>query len=295
MLTVAPRSWRVDRFRYWLETNPRRRPYSARSVQAYVDQVNLFARWCFEQGLNPEKLTADDILDHLADMSGAGYASASITLRHVALRVYYEFVGRKPNPAKQIPVRQVQNQHGAPYSPREVVKLYAACKSYQERAIFLFMLGTGARKSETWQVTKDDINFDACTVRILGKGGQYRFVYLEPFVMDALEKHFEFADRLVTQRPNYLFRLMRSLGERAAIPGRHHPHRLRHTFATRWCEEGGQESELQLILGHTNPTMTQMYSREGRRQRALRTQSQLSIAARLLGPYGAAGRHEATG
>lgn len=275
----------MDRFRYWLQTQPRSKPYSPRSIQAYVDQVSLFIRWLADNQLDAMTMTTEDVLDHLADMAGVGYAPASISLRHIAVRIYLDHLGRKPNPAKDIPVRRGQMRPGEPYTPNEVARMYHACRDYRERAVFLILLGTGLRKGEVFGISRDDCNFAAGTIRVLGKGDQYRFVQAEPFVMDALITALEFSDRLCPQKHSeYVYRLVKELGKRAGVPGRHHPHRLRHTFAVQWCEAGGPESELQLILGHSSSRMTAYYSRVGRERRALRTMGTLAIASRLLGP-----------
>ena len=93
-----------------------------------------------------------------------------------------------------------------------------------------------------------------------------------------------FSDRLCHQKrgSDFVYRLVQRLAERAGIPGRHHPHRLRFTFAVSWCEAGGQESELMMALGHSTMRMTQHYSKVGRERRAMQSMQTLGIATLML-------------
>ena len=286
-MRFARRNLALDRFAYWLQTAPRpkrRRPYSPNSIRTYVHNASLYLRWCEANQLLPEQANGDDVLNYLAELTGSRFAPKTISLRHIAVELYYDYLQTRPNPARQVPLTEGKARNPAePYSSNEVARLYAACRDYQERAVFLLLLAAGPRRSEAYGVTRADVNFDAGTVWLHGKGSKDRLVHIEPIVANALQQAFEFHDQLCPQKSaEYVYRLMVRLGKRAGIPGRHHPHRMRVTFAVQWCEFGGQESELQVLLGHSSPSMTQYYSRVGRERRALKTMSGMQIASRLL-------------
>jgi site-specific recombinase XerD len=278
----------LDQFPYWLQTHPRVKPYSPRSIQAYSEQAALFQRWLDDNALNILKITKEDIIDHFSDMAATGYAPATIGLRHVSIRILFKFLidkgSVKTNPALDIPIQQARENSGQPYTAGEVAKMYQACRDYQERAVYMLLLGTGIRRSEVARISRDDCNFEVGTIRILRKGGAYQYIKPEPAVIDAVEAALEFDDRLCPQKrgADFVYRLVQRLAERANIPGRHHPHRLRFTFAVAWCEAGGQESELMMALGHSTMRMTLKYSRVGREQRAMRSMQTIGIAARML-------------
>jgi len=286
---AAQKRLAVQNFGYWLQTYPRTKPYSPRSIQSYTEQARLFQRWLDDNALTLERVRKEDIIDHLADMQSAGYAPCSISLRQVTIRRLFAYLldgGRvKANPSMDIPIRAAQNRSGEPYTQGEVAKMYHACRDYQERAVFMLLLGTGIRRSEVARISRDDCNFENGTIRILRKGGAYQYIKPEPAVIHAVEEALEFNDRLCPQKrgPDFVYRLVQRLAERANIPGRHHPHRLRFTFAVAWCEAGGQESELMVALGHTSMRMTNFYSKVGRERRAMRSMQSIGIATLLLG------------
>jgi integrase/recombinase XerD len=286
----AARRWGVDQFTYWLQV----KQYSPRTIALYTIAVRNWHRWCESESVEPLKARKGDILDWQAALLASGRKPSTLYCYLAALHVYYRYLLDeklvKRNIARDVPLKPAQVRSGEPYTPNELARMHRACRSHQERAVFLLMAGAGLRREEVWRVSRNDCNFETRTISVLGKGSKYRLVRVEPMVMDAVQRALEFSDRLCHQKsPMAIWEIVRRLAERAGIPGRHHPHRLRFTFAVEWCEAGGQESELQIILGHSNPKMTLYYSRKGRERRALKTMETLGIASRLLGAPEAAG------
>ena len=76
--------------------------------------------------------------------------------------------------------------------------------------------------------------------------------------------------------------LLRRIGEQAGV-AKVHPHRFRHTFA-RWAiESGAREIDVQLLLAHSDLTMTQHYARTYTSEQAVRAHAELSPVQRLVG------------
>jgi integrase/recombinase XerD len=75
--------------------------------------------------------------------------------------------------------------------------------------------------------------------------------------------------------------ILQRLGERAGVVGVH-PHRFRHTFATWAIESGAREIDVQLLLGHSDLTMTHRYARTYTSEQAVRAHAALSPVNRLV-------------
>ena len=74
--------------------------------------------------------------------------------------------------------------------------------------------------------------------------------------------------------------LLRRLGARVAVK-KVFPHRFRHTFATWAIESGAREIDVQMLLGHSDLTLTQRYARADTSEQAVRAHASLSPVARL--------------
>ncbi len=74
--------------------------------------------------------------------------------------------------------------------------------------------------------------------------------------------------------------ILTRLGERAGVL-HVYPHRFRHTFATWAIESGAREIDVQMLLGHSDLTMTQRYARTYTSEQAIRAHPQLSPVQRL--------------
>lgn len=134
----------------------------------------------------------------------------------------------------------------------------------------LTILDTGLRASEVLGLTKEDVDLEQLTIKVLGKGGKHRLV---PFSVELRKSLFRFlsggATRFIFGTHNNtkvsvrnLERDFNILGEKLGITGvRFSPHTLRHTFSVSYLRNGGNLEYLRRILGHSSLSTTQKYLR----------------------------------
>jgi integrase/recombinase XerD len=144
---------------------------------------------------------------------------------------------------------------------------------YRDLAIIIVLYGTGLRISELLGVRMDDIDFDSAQIRVMGKGGRERAVYMSAKVFKVLFKYvaqwrpkvasdyvFVHADGRPLSR-FYVAHRLRHYGREAGITKiRCSAHTLRHSFAVNYLRNGGDPFTLQKILGHSTLEMTRHYA-----------------------------------
>lgn len=227
----------------------------------------------------------------LGTLTRKGLASSTVRLRTLGLRVYYDYLKDarlvRTNQADKLPVKKQVSRPVQPFSDDDLRLMLDACESFTERAVYFLMLGGGLRRGEVFGIRKDDINFQAGTVRVVGKGNKPRVIAPGKHAMEALRLAMRHEPRLIkTISPHTIPRMVRKWAAAAGVSERAFPHRFRYTFATRFCEHGGGIDLLQTILGHSSIEMSMFYSKAGREQRALRAQQELNPADMLLSVAG---------
>jgi site-specific recombinase XerD len=136
------------------------------------------------------------------------------------------------------------------------------------------LFATGIRVAELAGLRDDDIDLTASVITILGKGGRQRRVYIPDAEIRELIVSYRHArdarehateSFLVNSRggaasPQYVRRLVRQLGENAALTRRITPHMFRHSVATYLLEEGVDIRYVQRLLGHRSIVPTEIYT-----------------------------------
>jgi len=147
----------------------------------------------------------------------------------------------------------------------QVDELLKAAKTCSERDYLLlrFMWRTGVRVSEVINVTPKDLEYKNGVVNIRkAKGGRQRRVPLDP---DTLQMLFDYvlARNIPEDRPVFsikrtqAFNLVKKYGNMAGV--KIHPHTLRHSFAIHLVRSGTDLRRVQLMLGHSSLSITQVY------------------------------------
>ena len=148
----------------------------------------------------------------------------------------------------------------------------------RDRAILEFLYATGCRVSEAAGLDLEDVDLEAGTVIVTGKGDKQRMVPLGGFAVRAIEAYL--SDRMSVRTPGRdpgalflnarggrltrqgLWGIVRKAAARAGIPlDRVSPHVLRHSAATHMVERGADLRSVQQLLGHATITTTQVYTR----------------------------------
>lgn len=147
----------------------------------------------------------------------------------------------------------------------QVVEMLDAAKTCSTRDYLLlrFMWRTGVRVSEAINVTPNDIEFKNSVVNIRkAKGGRQRRVLLDEETLKMLSDYVV-ALNTAEDRPIFpitraqVFNLVKKYG--AMIGVKIHPHTLRHSFAIHLVRSGMDLRRLQLLLGHSSLSITQVY------------------------------------
>lgn len=139
----------------------------------------------------------------------------------------------------------------------------------------LLLMDTGLRIDEAISLTQEDVNWDALTLRVQGKGNKQRLV---PFSQELRKMLFRYVSASKTSgvihpSPTLLFttknntkfsqrnllRQFHKIGKLLSF--RLHPHMLRHVFAITYLKNGGNLEYLRRILGHSSILTTQKYLR----------------------------------
>lgn len=137
------------------------------------------------------------------------------------------------------------------------------------------MYATGLRVSELVKIKIADINFEAGFIRIIGKGERERIVPVAQRTLEGIKKYiFDLRPRLIKNRASdYLFlnnrgqpmtrqrfwQNLKNMGKLAGVEVT--PHMIRHSFATHLLEGGADLRSLQKMLGHSDISTTQIYTK----------------------------------
>ncbi len=264
------------------------RGLSPHTVQAYRRDLERYLSWCADHGIVAlEAITENDVADFAASLPSAGLRPSSAARTVVSVRAFHRFVAREGmapgDPAVHVRPPSVPQRLPKALAYEDVTAIIAQAgdpatpEGVRDRALLELLYGTGARISEAVGLAVDDVDLDARTLLVTGKGSKQRLLPLGGFAAEAVDAY------LVRGRPAFAVRgtgtprlflnslgrplsrqsaygILRAAAERAEVPGRVSPHSLRHSFATHLLQNGADVRVVQELLGHASVTTTQIYT-----------------------------------
>lgn len=246
---------------------------SPKTLKSYRDNLNAFAR---RVDKHVSSINADDIREYIGYLSDRGLADSTLQLHVNILRSFFAWMNLediiKKNPMLKIKSLKVDKLRARrPLTAEQLEKLRDECQTYKEKALVEFMVSSGCRLSEVIGIQVDQVNWHERSVVVLGKGNKERTVYFSVRAKVMLQAYLEqrrggealFASSRAPYGPmqdRAVQKILKSLGERAAIPRRVHPHILRHTFASNAINAGMDITIIQQLLGHSDPKTTLIYA-----------------------------------
>ena len=279
---------------------------SRRTIASYANSLQDFRRVGRRLGhpASPREYTVAHVYEFLGALRERGAPPGYQHRRHREVKTCFSWLKRmdfiQENIFARVPLVRRPMVIRPPFSPEQITSLLqtldrsrlTGCRNY---ALLLCLLDTGVRASELIGINLEDVDWSERRVLIRhGKGAKERVVGIGERTSDALRTY---VDAFRSQALGRLFLtskgegmrgagtlevLLRRIGERAGVP-KVYPHRFRHTFATWAIESGAREIDVQLLLGHSDLTMTQHYARTYTSEQAVRAHGELSPVRRLAG------------
>lgn len=243
------------------------RGYSENTIRAYSADLQSYARWAREnnKGARWSTTTREDIDRYLEHCSELELSSSTTNRQLSAISALYRFMQRNgldvENPCKYESRKKHAQSLPATINPKQLCKAYERAHGIGKVMLGL-LITTGIRIQELLDLTYEDIDFDNCTLRIMGKGSKERIVKTEPEALKTL--HGLLIDLKASGRIFYMSqRKARSMVYDMLYPyckgGALNPHAIRHTFATELAKAGESTTTIAKMLGHSHIETSQKY------------------------------------
>ena len=280
----------LARFEQHLKTG---RNASEHTVRAYMADLRGFLRFMGEHyfgdpdfpidSIEPDTIDRLKIRAYLAHLQARDVSKRSAARKLSTIRTFYNFLINEgvveTNPADEVSHPKVPKWLPEFLSIDEMKQLLEAppvdtAIGIRDRAILETLYSSGMRVAELTGVTLDDLDLLGGVAKVMGKGRKQRLAMLGRYAIGALREYLKVRnglDRGLSQDKVFLSRTGRPLQERdvhrmvARYAGRLwyrrsiSPHTLRHCFATHLLANRADLRSIQLALGHSSISTTQIY------------------------------------
>ena len=258
------------------------------TLSAYRNDLAGFSGWLAANDNNLVSVSTGDVQHYLASKFEQGHKSRSSARLLSTLRRFYAWMLRDKQ-INQDPTRLLESpkaERPLPVSVNEeqVVNLLNAPDTgndigYRDRAMLELLYATGLRVSELVNLQLSQVSIEPGVLRIMGKGNKERLGPVGEVALDWLDGYTRHVRPsllqgkssatnavFVTRRGRVMTRqafwyMIKRHAIRAGIdPEKLSPHTLRHAFATHLLNHGADLRVVQMLLGHSDISTTQIYT-----------------------------------
>jgi integrase/recombinase XerD len=276
----------VDRFldAIWMEHG-----LSVNTLGAYRADLMTLWRGLSERNIAIEEAEKADLLDFIACRVKSGAKPRSTARQLSSYRRFFRYIMREglrdTDPTADIDMPRIGRSLPKSLTEDEVDALLRAPRTeeplgHRDRAMLELLYATGLRVSELISLKQSQVNFNQGVLRIIGKGDRERLIPLGDEAQRWL-KNFIDGPRmeiLLERQTDYLFptrrgdrmtrqafwHIIKRYAQKADIEKKLSPHSLRHAFATHLLNRGADLRVVQLLLGHSDLSTTQIYTHVAR-------------------------------
>ncbi len=263
---------------------------SVNTVLSYSRDVQKLFLFFRKEKIDWLKAGEEDLIRFIHHQSRAGLSPRSLARVISSLKSFYRFLVMdgilKKNPAVNLSSPKTWLALPKFLTVKEVESLLKqpdeeTVRGIRDKAMLELLYATGLRASELVSLKIKDLNMEDGFLLCLGKGGKERLVPIGESAVKAVRHYLDTArpsllkktseSLFVTQRGEAFTRqgfwkLLKGYAQKAGLDLKISPHILRHSFATHLLERGADLRSVQLMLGHSQITTTQVYTHVSRKR-----------------------------
>ena len=253
---------------------------SNNTVKAYEADISSFFQWLDNEDLKYKNLQEDHINQYISFLFQRKMRSSSVNRKISSIKSFYIFLVKR-NFVKNSPLNDLVTPKQEKYLPEsmseaEVDKLLnspdvANKIENRDKAMIEMLYATGMRISELVNLKITDVDMKRCVVKVFGKGSKERLVPFGETALDSLRSYLNEREQssskeiFLSNRGKKMTRVafwqrVKIYLVRENLKNSISPHTLRHAFATHLLNRGADLRSVQLLLGHSDLSTTQIYT-----------------------------------
>lgn len=264
--------------------------YVHNTVEAYRNDLTQFLNFALDERPQLGSWARVDkplLLTFLLHLKERRYTAASVARKVAVIKSFCHFLLERnliaTDPTATLDSPRVEKRLPQVLTSEQVERLLAAPashstpKGFRDRAILELLYASGMRVTELVSLNVDDANSQARTVHCAGRGLKRRVIPITDRAADALTNYLQRGRPVFTNHTDERALFVNPHGERltrqglwliikeyvkeAGVTVKVTPHTLRHSFAVNLLSQGVALENVQRLLGHSNITTTQVYTR----------------------------------
>lgn len=270
----------LKQFLKFLEVDKRA---SNNTLQSYRRDLIQFENYLREKEIKYSKVTEQDIKDYINYLSEKGKKASTISRTIASIRAFYQYEMKNKktiqDPTEHIQSPKIEKKAPCVLTSQEVELLLEQptdvdLKGIRDKAMLEFAYASGMRVSEIIGLNIEDVVFEEGIV-VCKNGNKKRMIPLGKMCLNALKEYVDNARSILvkTEKETALFvnlngkrltrqgfwKIIKYYQEQANITKDITPHTLRHSFATHLLQNGADLKSIQMMLGHSDISSTQVY------------------------------------
>ena len=253
---------------------------SNNTAKAYEADISSFFQWLDNEDLKYKNLQEDHINQYISFLFQMKMRSSSVNRKISSIKSFYIFLVKR-NFVKNSPLNDLVTPKQEKYLPEsmseaEVDKLLNSPDvsnkiENRDKAMIEMLYATGMRISELVNLKITDVDMKRCVVKVFGKGSKERLVPFGETALDSLKSYLNDREQssskeiFLSNRGKKMTRVafwqrVKVYLIRENLKNSISPHTLRHAFATHLLNRGADLRSVQLLLGHSDLSTTQIYT-----------------------------------